>query len=222
MDYDIAIEWLAAWRRRSACLAIMGAIGGFGFSVVLLILAWAFVFMVSLYILGGWIPHDVGWWHAVIAMIAIPLLFIGNACVSRETLGQYSFTTGTATNNLVIVPGVGSNVNPIAPNSVISMFKMMCDVLFCGPRVMVWSFREIGHMFRLLAMDVPSCAAVLAVLHGAGHRVSYQDIAASIDGLNPVKVFPQLRLLQDVLFLESDPPGLSLGTRLREKLSRRE
>ena len=113
MDYDIAIEWLTAWRRRSVCLAILGAAGGFVFSVVLLILAWAFVFMVSLYLLGGWIPHDVGWWHSVIAMIAIPLLFIGNACVSQETLGQYSFTTGTATDNLVIVPGIGSNVNPI-------------------------------------------------------------------------------------------------------------
>ena len=59
---------------------------------------------------------------------------------------------------------------------------------------------------------------MLTVLHDAGHRVAYHDITAAIDGLNPVRVFNQLRLLDGVLFLESEPRGLALGTDLRAEL----
>ncbi len=199
--------------------AILGAAGGFVLGVVLLIGTWIFLFIVSIYVTGNWMPYF-GWWiHPIIATIAIPLLFVGNARISQETLGKYEMTTGTATDKVVVVPGFGSNVNPLAPSSIISVFKMLGAVLFCGPRVTVWSFKQIGKVFRLLSLDIPGCAAVLTVLYDAGQRMSYHNISESIDGLNPVRVFKQLRLLDGVVFLQSDPPGISLGTNLRKELN---
>jgi hypothetical protein len=220
MNYDLAIKWLSAWRTKAIATAVLGAAGGFLLGAVLLILAWVFLFMVSIHVVGNRMPYFGGWIHPLIATVAIPLLFIGNACVSQETLGKYEMTTGTATDKLVTIPGYGSNVNPLAPNSIISVLKMVGDVLFCGPRVTVWSFKQIGRVFRLLPLDVPGCAAVLTVLHDAGQRVSYHNITESIEGLNPVRVFNQLRLLDGVIFLQSDPPGLSLGTHMKEELDR--
>lgn len=220
MNYDSAIKWLSAWRTKSIMSAVLGAAAGFVLSAILLLFAWVSIFMVSIHVVGNWLPYFGGWVHPIIATVAIPLLFVGNACVSQETLGKYSLTTGTATDKLVTIPGYGSNVNPLAPNSIITVLKMIGDVLFCGPRVTVWSFKQIARVFRLLPLDVPGCAAVLTVLHDSEHRLSYHDISESIEGLNPVRVFSQLRLLDGVLFLESDPPGLSLGTDLRKELNR--
>jgi hypothetical protein len=221
MNYEHVMRWLAAWRARTILSCILGAFGGMALSLVLLALAWAFIFMVSIHVLGGWVPYFSGWIHPLVATVAIPLLFIGNACVSQETLGKYSFTTGTATDKVVTIPGYGSNVNPLAPNSIISVVKMVGDVLFCGPRIAVWSFKQVVRFLRVLRLDVPGCAAVLTVLHETGHRMSYHDITESIEGLNPVRVFNHLHLLDGVLFLESDPPGLSLETQMREELDRR-
>ena len=218
MNYDSVIKWLEAWRAKGVLTAILGAAAGFILGTVLLIGAWIFIFMVSLHVVGNWMPYFGGWIHLLIATITLPLLFIGNMCVSQETLGKYEMTTGTATDKVVTVPGYGSNVNPLAPSSIISILKMVGDVLFCGPRVTVWSFKKISRGFRLISFDVPGCAAVLAVLHNAGHRLSYQQITEEIEGLNSVRVFNQLRLVDGVLFLESEPAGLSLGTQMKEEL----
>jgi hypothetical protein len=219
MDYDSAINWLSTWRAKEIATAVLGAVGGLILAAVLLVLAWGFIFMVTIFVGLNWIPYVDSWVFPLIATIAIPLLFVGNACVRKETLGKYELTTGTATDKLVTIPGYGSNVNPLAPNSIITVLKIVADVLFCGPRVTLWSFRKIGRAFRLLPMDVPGCAAVLTVLHDAGQRMSYHDISESIEGLNPGRVFSQLRLVDGILFLESEPAGLSLGTDLRKELN---
>jgi hypothetical protein len=220
MNHDSAIKWFSTWRAKEMLAAILGAAGGFILAAVLLVLAWGFIFMVTLYIGSNWTPYLGGWVFPLIATAAIPLLFVGNACVRQETLGKYALTTGTATDKLVTIPGYGSNVNPLAPNSIITALKIVADVLFCGPRVTVWSFRQVGRVFRLLSLDVAGCAAVLTILHDAGQRMSYHDISESIEGLNPVRVFNQLRLLDGVLFLQSDPPGLSIGTNLKKELDK--
>ena len=218
MNYESTIKWLAAWRTKELIYAILGAVVGFILGIVLLIGAWMFIFIISIYVAGNWMPYFGYWIYPLIATLAIPLLFIGNAYISQENLGKYEMTTGTATDKVVTIPGFGSNVNPLAPNSIISAFKIIAAVLFCGPRVTVWSFRQIVRLSRLLPLDIPGCAAVLSVLYDAGQRMSYHDISESIAGLNPVRVFNQLRLIDGVLFLQSDPPGLSLGTDLRKDM----
>jgi len=171
MNYDSATRWLCAWRAKSILTAVLGAVGGFALSAVLLAPAWLLILMVSLRVVGDRLSSSAGWAHPLIATAVLLLLFIGNARVSRETLGEYSFTTGTATDKVVTIPGYGSNVNPLALSSVMTAAKIVGDVLFCGPRVTVWSFRQAERALLLLPLDVPGCAAVLTVLHGAGRRL---------------------------------------------------
>ncbi len=220
MTYDLVIAWLEVWRRKSIASGILAAVGGLILSLILLALAWVFIFMVSLQVVGGWVPFSAAWIHLLIPTVGIPLLFVGNACVSQETLGKYSFTTGTVSNKVVTVPGYGSNINPLASNSIISVLKMIADVLFCGPRVAVWSIRRIVYAIRLVFFDVLGCAAAITVLYDADGRMSYEEINESVEGLDPVRAFQQLRLLDGVVYLESEPRGLSLGTELRKELSR--
>jgi hypothetical protein len=49
-------------------------------------------------------------------------------------------------------------------------------------------------------------------------KVPYSDIITGIDGLDHVAVFSQLRHVDGVLFLEAEPPGLSLTTPFRRRL----
>ena len=54
---------------------------------------------------------------------------------------------------------------------------------------------------------MPGCAAVLIVLETVGRKMSFQEVADAVEGFNPITVFPQLREINGVLFLQKDPPG---------------
>jgi hypothetical protein len=211
------IKWLAGWRRESVLYSMLGFAGGLVFGAILLMLDWGFLVTVVAYFTGRY-NVDLCW-PLYIATGALPLLFIGNALFSQDDLSQYEITTGTASNKLVVIPGHGSTINPLAPSTAASVSKVLCDILFAAPRVVVWSLKRIGRIYKLLRLDIDGCAAVLTILYEAGQRVSYAEIEDRVDGLDAQTVYRQLHLVDDVLFLESDPPGLTLGSRLRAKLA---
>ena len=64
------------------------------------------------------------------------------------------------------------------------------------------------------------CASVIAVMHAVGRKMSFQEIVAAVEGLNPVMVFPQLHDIEGVLFLKAEPAGLALTDELKQELSR--
>ena len=59
---------------------------------------------------------------------------------------------------------------------------------------------------------------VLTVLSRARGRMSFQEIVGAIEGLDPVRVLPQMRHIDGVLFLPSEPAGLTLSPELRQTL----
>jgi hypothetical protein len=61
---------------------------------------------------------------------------------------------------------------------------------------------------------------VLAALCRRDGRVSFLDLAALLPASNPVRVFPQLRDIEGVVFLTMEPVGLSLTAELRQELRR--
>jgi hypothetical protein len=69
----------------------------------------------------------------------------------------------------------------------------------------------------LRRIDVESCAAAIAVLL-AGRKLTFQEITGAIEGLNPVSVFPQLCHIEGVMFLKSEPAGLTLTSEFRQEL----
>ena len=202
--------WLTAWRRKSIFFCILSAIGGLLFAVALLAMAWVIVFAVSVNVMisGGRI-------HAIIATAALPLLFVGSALISQDSLEKYSVTPRREEGSLT---GRGL-IALLSPRNIIAIIKITADVLFSGPRVAIWSAKQAFLAFAIVRIDVVGCAAVLDLIYRTGHRMSYQEISGAVAGLNPVKVFNQLRLLDGVLFLTSDPPGLALESELKEELA---
>lgn len=93
--------------------------------------------------------------------------------------------------------------------------------LYGGPHLISKGRRRIEKSRRLLTADIDGCSAVLHLLYSAGHRISYSDLTKQITGLDHVNVFNQLRDIDGILFLESNPPGMSLGTPLRKDLHER-
>ena len=69
-------------------------------------------------------------------------------------------------------------------------------------------------------MDIESCAKILLIVLNKGSRVSFTELAQLVPECNSVKVFPQLRDIAGVVFLESEPSGISLTSDLRAELSR--
>jgi len=223
MEHDLVIWWLERKLKSQAVLAValgvLALVGG----TAILALTWGLMYAVCLYCLE-WILGFSHWSYTLIPTVMIPLLFWGNARATQEYLSEYSVTTGTASDKVVVfyLPriGVASNVNPLAPDTLHTMVKMITDCLYFGPRVVTSALCMFVKAFRLGRVDVPSSAAVITVLADAGQRMSFQDITDSIEGLNPAATFPQLRNVDGVLFLESEPAGLALGTTLKAELAR--
>lgn len=221
MNYDQTITWLDRRVKRdsllSSLLGVLALLGG----VAILAVTWGLMYAVCFYCLQ-WILGFSHWSYTVIPTAMIPLLFWGNATTSQEYLSEYSVTTGTASDTVVVfyLPRIGvvSNVNPLAPDTVHTMVKMITDCLYFGPRTVTSAFQLFAKANRLRRVDVPSCAAVITVLAHAGHRVSFQEIADSVEGLDPARTFQQLHSLEGILFLESAPAGLALGTEMKEEM----
>lgn len=223
MDSQRIIHWLRGHAKSQAALNLLGGAGmllvGFG----ILAATWAFMYMVSLFVLGRWLGYG-HWVHWAAGLIVIPILFWGNATTSREYLSEYSVTVGTAFDQPVtfFLPGVGivSNVNPLAPDTMHTGVKMITDCLYFGPRIVVMSLEMLRKSFRLARLDVEGCGAVIATLLATGRKMSFQEIVERIDGVNPVRIFPQLRDIRGVVFLSSEPAGLKLSQELRETLQK--
>jgi hypothetical protein len=93
-------------------------------------------------------------------------------------------------------------------------------ILCGGVLLLLGSLRKWHQLRRLRQIDVDPCSQVIALLHRAARRQSFAQIVAHVPGLNPVKVFDDLRYIDGVLFLSTEPSGLTLHPELRTELDR--
>lgn len=94
------------------------------------------------------------------------------------------------------------------------------QIFFTGPQWMTSAISMFYKSLTLLRMDIGSCAKIILILFEKGSRVSFTDLARLVPECNGVKVFPQLRDIAGVIFLQSEPSGISLTSDLRAELSR--
>jgi hypothetical protein len=208
---------IASERRNAVGVAVAGVLGGLLAYLLTFALAYGAVFFISLSLLHC--SAGICLWISLGLMVA---LFVGNLTTAREYLESYSFTTGTASDKIVSfhVPQVGnvSNINPLAPDSAHSYLKMFVSVLYAGPRLLMGATHNLRRAKRLSTVDAEGCGAVLAFLLEHDKRVPLSEIASSLPALSLDTLFPQLAELQGVLFLKSEPAGLSLSTELRREI----
>ena len=97
---------------------------------------------------------------------------------------------------------------------------ILARMLYTGPQ---WFASAISMFYKsvtLLQMDIGSCAKILVVLVQKGSRVSFTELAQLVPECNAVKIFPQLRDIVGVIFLQNEPCGISLTSDVRAELSR--
>jgi len=223
VNQDRTIEWLRKLVRRQVGLNLLGSglslLGG----LAILAATWGLTYMVSLVALGPWLGYG-HWIHSAVGWLILPPLFWGNARTSREYLSEYSVSVGTSSDTVVnfYLPGIGmaSNVNPLAPDTIHTGVKMITDCLYSGPRVVVAGIKTLGKAKRIRHLDVEPCGSVIAALLDSHRKLSFQEIVHKVEGIDPTRVFPQLHDIDGVLFLQTEPAGLTLTQELRQELLR--
>lgn len=100
-----------------------------------------------------------------------------------------------------------------------SMASVVNYILCGGVLLVMGSVRNLRQYQELQRLDMNSCARVIALLFSAGKRQSFAEILEKLPGLNHVRVFDDLRWIEGVHFLASEPPGLVLLPELKEEIA---
>jgi len=93
------------------------------------------------------------------------------------------------------------------------------QLLYTGPQWLASAISMFYKSVTLTRMDIGSCAKILLVLFEKGSRVSFIELAKLVPEMNGVKIFPQLRDIAGVIFLQSEPSGISITSELRRELA---
>ena len=204
--------WLLRRSRRDCLLAcaagLLAAIAGL---LVCLLTYWASYCVIWLSV--NWLfPHS----HEtrlIAAGAVMLLLFICNARADRQHLGEHSFTTGTASDEIVMTASGRSNINPLAPDSAHSFVKILSLTVLAGPHLLTLASRSARRAWRLWKLDVASCATALATLARERSGMAVSDVAEA-------GVLEQLEELRGVVPLGADKSSLTLTDDLRRELRR--
>ena len=127
----------------------------------------------------------------------ICLLSLIGACTDTN-LGTSEGQAAPQLGNAVKSNIAAQTVNPLAPTSLRSLVKLIADALCFGPRVVTIAVNLLRTAIRLCRLDVPMCAAVIALLFAAEHKLSFQEIVRAVKGLDPTRIFPQLHDLDGI------------------------
>jgi uncharacterized protein YegJ (DUF2314 family) len=151
------------------------------------------------------------------------LLFVGNATTDRGDPEPFSFTTGTFSNRPVslYVPfvGMGSTINPLAPDSAHAFVKILTQFLLIGPRETMAAVRCLLRAWWAHALDAESCAAVLAVLVENRGSVPFSELTRAVPaGRSARAVLGQVQDINGVRLDTEELEGLSLSPTLRKEL----
>src|ERR1044071_1863513 len=150
----------------------------------------------------------------LVCWLTLVLLFVGNATTNREDLANLpkrnytAYPSGAgllgALGFLLAYPGASS--------------RLIVDILFTGPRLVVAAWNATKKACRLLRMDADGCARVLAVLPSRNGHFSLDELMEWSGLADGSRVFQQLRDIDGVVFLHSEPAGMSLTAELRQEL----
>lgn len=220
------------WLKRKAAGEALGSLlfallclaGGFVVLVVTFCFAYAIVWFTFNFGVSGFselfLGRRLGLSHGAIVGVSVTfvgILFWGNARLSREYLGTFPKRRYPG-------PGLGWIGLPGALVSLLAYpgasTRMIADLLFTGPRLVMIAWSNATKSARLRRMDLDGCARVLAILMQRHSRFPFAEIPAVAALADPPGVFRQLRDIEGVVFLASDPPGLSLTDDLRIELRR--
>ena len=216
----ITQDKIELWLKNKVKYEVLGKIliaaGMFVLSTILLFITFWVIYVV-IYLGSDWIyslPHSILCWSSI---IVIGLLFWGNNRTSKEYLSQYSFSTGTASDEIVLFTGGKSNINPLAPDSMHSYAKFITSILYIGPNIFMFALTNLKKAIYLSNIDIDECIKVIKLLFESGEKIPISNISSQLS-LTSNKVFLDLSFLDGVLFLSKDQPSLALSSTIKKEL----
>ncbi len=91
-------------------------------------------------------------------------------------------------------------------------------VLCGGVLLLLGAWAHLKQFRRLGRIDADGCARVIGLLQTVARRQSFAELVQRLPGLDPVTVFDDLHKIEGVLFLSTEPAGLTLHPDLKSEL----
>jgi DnaJ-domain-containing protein 1 len=220
-------KWLKKKVAIETAFCFMESLLSFGFGMVVLTITFLFAYAivwagfnlgisaVSVLVFGKSLhlsSHPI----IIICSLFLVLLFIENFRVNREHLNSFKIKHPISPAG-VAMTGLGGAMLTLLANSD-ATGKMITDLLFSGPRLIVYSILALCRASRWMRMNVDACVEALTVLLNKSSRVSLNELAISLRRYNPIEILFQLQEIGGVLFIGKDPAGITLTEDLRTEL----
>lgn len=224
-DHSARIEGFLRRRQNRRSLRHLG----FGLLILALAIPVSILYFLFICVAYQMVAGGAAGEYTLWASLAIFLLTFSHYLKTRDkdALADISYSTGTTSDKVVhlqlCLTGhgaiAGSTVNPLAPNTIHGMAKLVASIFCIVPVLTFAAFGQLSQVLRVRRMAFADAARVLAFLATRPQRVPYGAIVQEVPGLDPPRAFADLAKIDGVLFLTTTPAGLSLTDRLRAELA---
>jgi hypothetical protein len=99
-----------------------------------------------------------------------------------------------------------------------AMSRAFMDFFYAGPRFVSEGLDSLRKASLWRRLDMPVCIETLSVLLTKAERRPMEYLESAVDGFDREKTVEQLRLIDGVVVLKSEPEGLTLTADLRAEL----
>ncbi len=182
---------------------------------------------VVLYILISFLPFgagNVGTWAKLGSVLVMVAVFYESWRVQRRLFDNYAVEAtsgGIAASAGLYLLGVGwgpTGIIPLSAGTPGNLVKLVADILYSGPRLLRNAVRFARRGLAKRSADLEDCAGVLDLALQSERRISFEAILEAIPSIDLEDVFEQLGWISGVVYLRTDPPGISLTDSLRDRL----
>ncbi len=175
------------------------------------------------------------------AAALLAALWLARRGADRRELERYEFTTAGVSDEIVTLEapgaaaaglagglpvgwlgtGAASNINPLAPETLRSLLKMITGLLLGGPDWVCDGWGMLRRGVRPPPLDECGAPELLRLLLVRPRRVSFAELEAERPDLDAPRIAGPLAEMGIVRILPGNPPGLALSDRARRELLER-
>lgn len=156
--------------------------------------------------------------YILISLLCTALLFWASRRVSREYLSDLHFTTETASDEVIVIDGMGTNINPLAPDSMHSFVKVIVSILLFFPKLCMFGLTYINVVFRLAAVDFDELGRVLYFLYETGEKQPLTILSKEFPDINHEKILREMKYIDGIVFVRKDKFALAINDEFRAEI----
>lgn len=214
------VRWVERYVRRETELSIVGAILLFLVGLVALVVTYGvWLFVVNIFT-KGLFPLALTT-RLTIAAAIVALLFVADRMADHEELHRVDVETDGGTRIAVHVSrvtGLGYFSPASRARSAGAFVKVLSILFLIAPQALRNSVRLAKRAARVRKLDVDGCARVLTELVTADGKVTFDDLAKRIRGVDWNTLLPLMRDVLGVVFLFTPPEGMTIADHLKEEI----